>query len=185
MQLILNPSGGNQETVVVREVIGGISYAYTISGIIYDSGTSGLASIVLAGGAGSANVIPNQLLQFVGGSGTELVRVLSTTLSPDGTGYSIRVKLANHHSVGDTVNSEQCWRVYTVQNHAIGETYQSDYVAFSHAGAGVGGGTYTFASALNAALANGRTIDPANDYLHISLYLAELPNVENVQMWGE
>lgn len=182
MQLILNPSGGNQETVVVREVIGGISYTYTISAIQYDSGTSGLASVVLSGGAGSAAVVRNQLLLFVGGGGNELVRVLAVVDSPDGAGYSIRVKLANTHAVGATVNSEQSWRIYTTQNHAGGETYQSKYVAFSHGAAGVGGGTYTFGSPLNAAVANGRTVDPANDYLHISFYIADIANVINLQI---
>lgn len=177
MQVILNNGSGNQETVVVREIHNAITNT-TISAISYDSGTTGLCAIVLAGNP--PGIARNSLIQIVGGGGTEIVRVLSVVLSPDGSVYSLRVSTANTHAATATVNGILSWYVYTIQTHAAAETITTAYLQFSHSVAGVGGGT--LATAVNASVANNRTIDTANDYLKISVFLQAPQNVVTLKL---
>ncbi len=177
MQVILNSGAGNQETVVVREIHNAITNT-TISAISYDSGTTGLCAIVLAGNP--PGIARNSLIQLIGGGGTEIVRVLSVVLSPDGSVYSLRVSTANNHAAGATVNGILSWYVYTVQTHAAAETVTSQALSFSTAVGGVSGGT--LATSINASVANNRTIDPANDFLKISVFLQNPQNVVNLKL---
>lgn len=177
MQVILNTGQANVETVVVREIHNAIT-STTIAGILYDSGTTGLCSIVLTGNP--VGLDRNSLIQIVGGGGTEIVRVLSVTLSPDGSVYSLRTVTANAHASTATVNGILSWYVYTVQTHVATETITSHYIQFGHAAQGVGGGALT--AGIDASTANSRPIDTANDYLKISIFLQNPQNVVNVQL---
>jgi len=184
MQVVLNSGQPNAETVVVRDVIPGVGACY-INAIQYDSGTTGLCSIVLSTASSGPAMVPagaarNSIIQIIGGGGTELVRILSVVLSPDGSTYSIRVNCAHNHAAGATVNGELSWYVYTALSHVAGETVTSKALSFPLAAAGTGVATLT--GALNLSTANGRPIDPANDYLCISVFLQNPQNVVNFQI---
>ena len=173
MKVILNAGGGNAETVVVRETHSAISTT-TVASILYDSGVTGKCSIVLTGSP--VGLSRNSLIQI----GTEIVRVLEVNLSPDGSAYSIRCSTVSTHAALDAVTGMVSWYVYTALQHVATESITSSYLAFSHSASGVGGGTK--ALTLDAAVAGGRPIDPANDYLHIGVFLQNPLNVTTLQV---
>ena len=177
MRIILNSGGGNAETVVVREIHNAVA-ATTIAAIAYDSGTSGACSVVLTGNP--VGLARNSLLQFVGGGGTEIVRVTEVILSPDGTVYSLRCVLANTHAATATVNGILSWYVYTTLTHAAAETYSAEAVSITQSAAGAGIAQLT--ASISASTANNRPIDPANDYLHISVFFQNPQNIVNLQL---
>lgn len=179
MKVLLNTGGGNSEVVVVRDVLPAIT-ATTVAGISYDSGTTGLCSLVLTGNP--AGVARNSLIQITNGSAqTDTIRVLSVSLSPDGSVYSIRCSTTHTFSAGDTVVGLNSWYTYTAQTHAVSETITT--TAFSVTGL-VGAGTQvvSYPGAVNASVANGRVIDPANDYMSFGLLLVQPENVVDIQL---
>lgn len=173
MKVILNPGGGNQETVVVRDVLSAIQNT-TIADIQYDAGTSGSCSLVLNGSP--SGLERNSLIEL----DSEVVRVLAVIKSPTGTDYSIRCSTTLTHSAGAPVTGLISWFVYTVQPHANGELIASNYLQMAHTATGTGSAQSSVG--VNASAANGRPIDPANDYLHISLFLQNPQNVTNIQL---
>jgi hypothetical protein len=150
------------EFPVVREIHAAIS-ATTISGITYDSGSTGPCSIVLP--ASPEAIERNSLLRL---SATETVRVVETILSPDGTTYSIRCSTTLTHAAGDAVTGLISWYTYTYLAHAAGEAITSSYILVSQPAAGVGAASVKVVE--DAGTASGRSISTANDYLHISLF---------------
>jgi len=153
---------GGETEVLIREINPAITNT-TISGIYYDAGNTGLCSIVLTGSP--AGLVRNSLIQL----NTEIVRVLNVIPSADGINYSVRCSTTGTHAATETVIGLLSWYVYTNLTHAAGETITVPYVA-------VNGTTSTGDSAvqtisLNASQANGRPIDPANDWLHISIFV--------------
>lgn len=175
MKLILNPSGGNQETVVVREIHPGIANT-TVQEIQYDTGTTGLCSVVLNGSP--AGLARNSLLGF----NAEVVRVLSVTLSPDGSVYSFRCSTVGAYMAGTAITGLISWYAWTANNHVPGEPIATSYLAVTQASTGSGSGTVALKVAENAGTANGRPIDPANDYLHVSLFFANAANLVSVEL---
>jgi hypothetical protein len=173
MRVILNTGGGNQETVVVRDVLPAITNCL-IESIIYDSGTSGPCSIVFGGSP--TGLARNSLVSI----DSEVIRIEEVILSPDGTVYSVRCTPSNPHVAGSNVTGLVSWFVSTGQTHVGGETITSQYIAVTHAATGVGGMNLTLN--VDASRASGRPVDPANDYMHISLYLANPSVITNVQL---
>lgn len=173
MQVILNSGGGNQETIVVREIHNAIT-ATTIQAIQYDSGISGPCSLVLAGSP--IGLDRNSLIVGAG----ETIRVLAVIPSPDGTVYSIRCSTVNSHAPGETITGVVSWYVYTVQTHAAAETITAKAISVTQSVSGSGAANFT--GSVNGSVANGRPIDPANDWLHISIYLQNPQNVISVQL---
>lgn len=163
---------GGFETAVVREIHGQIS-STTIDSIQYDSGNTGPCSMVLVGSP--TGMARNSLIVISG----ELIRVLEVVPSPTGVGYSIRCSTTATHAAADLVDGAVSWYVYTTINHVAGETIQAGYVKFTHPGAGVGSGTLT--SGVDASLAGGRPVDPANDYMHISIFLENPSLITDIQ----
>lgn len=161
------------EAVVVREIHNAIS-ATTIQAIQYDSGTTGPCSIVLTGSP--LGLDRNSLI--VGGG--ETIRVLAVISSPDDTVYSIRCSTTGTHAAGEAITGVISWYVYTTLAHVAGESIISIAIGVSQATAGVG--AVNFTGAVNGAVANGRPIDPANDWLHLSIFLQNPQNVANVQI---
>ena len=119
-RLDFNPSGGSDETVVVQEVHP-VSLSTTIGSVIYDSGTTGLCSIVLTTAVDQPEV--NSLIRNTSVAGNENARVQAVVLGPDGT-TSLRVSttFAAGWAAGNTVQILASLRTYTPQNHAGGET---------------------------------------------------------------
>ena len=162
------------EAVIIREMHAAIT-ATTIASISYDSGATGLCSIVLA--SSPDGLSRNSLIVL---SGTETTRVLEVISAPDGTGYSIRCSTAATHAAGDTATGLVSWYVYTVGAHAAGETITSNYISASQPTAGVG--AVAIKATGNASNANGRPIDIANDYLHISMFFQTPSEIVNVDL---
>jgi hypothetical protein len=174
MAVILNSGSGNAENVVVRDINNAIT-ATTIQAIQYDTSNTGMCSIVLTGSP--IGLARNSLIELSG----ELVRVLEVIPSPDGTQYSVRCSTIGPHSGGETVTGLLSWYVYTQNAHLAGEPISSSYQAVTQGGSG-GAGIAQKTVAVNAATANGRPIDPANDYLHVSIFLQSPANVTNLQI---
>ena len=159
------------ETVLVREVHADVGTT-TIAGIQYDLGNNGVCTIVLASQPAGGNLqalTRNSVLRL---GGTEYVRVLSVTLSPDGSTYSIRCSTLTTHFAGDAVAGALSWYCYTVGTHAAGETIASHYIYAAVASATPVTSSLLAASlSLNLGTAASRPIDPANDWMHISFYI--------------
>jgi hypothetical protein len=162
MHVRLNDGQPNAETVVVREIHAAITNT-TVQGIAYDSGSTGLCSIVLSGSP--TGLSRNSIIRIDG----EYMRVLSTTPESSGTGYSIRCDTSSNHAAGAPVNGFLSWYIYTVQAHGTGETISAKYVSVSNPASGTGTATRTVS--LNASVANGRPISQADDWFHISVFL--------------
>ncbi len=168
MKIILNAGGGNEENVLVREIHSAISNT-TVAGISYDSGTTGLCSVVLTG---SPTGLARNSVITIGG---EIVRVLAVVQSPDGTAYSLRLSTAGAWTAGAAVTGLNSWYTYTSLTHTGGESITSSYVAVSQPAAGTG--TAQVKVIENCGTANNRPISTANDYLHISVFLQNPANV--------
>jgi hypothetical protein len=115
-------AGGTEETVVAQEVHP-VSGATTIGSIIYDSGTSGLCSIVLSTALIQAEV--NSMIRDTTVAGTENARVLAVVLGPDGS-TSLRVSTVGTWVAADAVQLLATIRTYTVNAHSTGETVRID-----------------------------------------------------------
>ena len=173
MKVVLNASYANEENVLVREVHPAIT-STTVAAISYDSGTTGNCSVILTGYP--TGLDRNSLIQI----DSEVVRVLSVILDLDGVTYCLRCKTSSTHVAGASVTGMISWYVYTTLTHTTGESISSSYVQSSNTASGVGAVQYT--GSVDASTANGRPIDPANDYLHISIYMQFSSAVDNLQI---
>jgi len=175
MRITLDPGGGNEEKdVLVREIHPAIP-ATTISAIAYDSGATGMCSVVLANP--SADLARNSLLLF---DSTELVRVLAVVLSPDGLTYSVRCSTTNTFTAGVAVTGMVSWYIYTLQAHGSGETISLNYVPVTQIVQGKG-----YASKLvtvDASKAGGRPVSISDDYLHFSIFLQNPQFVTSIEL---
>lgn len=170
-------SFGTGEEIFVRDVIPPIT-STTIAGILYDNGTSGACAIVLAGNP--AGLVRNSLLSLTNGaSQTDIVRVLEVILSPDGSVYSLRCSTTHTFAAGNVAVGLESWYVYTALTHVTGELFYSSSISIIGF---TGVTTASLTSNINASVANGRPIDPANDWLSIGLFLTVPTNVVNIQL---
>lgn len=168
MRVILDSGGGSEETVLVREIHEAIATT-TVSSIRYDSGTSGPCSMTFT--ASPTGISRNSLIYI----GSELIRVLSVTYSPDGLSYSIRCSTASTVSAGNTVYGRVSWYCYTALHHVAAETISLSYVAFTVAAAAPETNPASAArmTTPNLSVAGGRPVSEADDYMHCSLYLED------------
>ncbi len=167
MRVILNNAGGNREVVAVREIHQPI-VATTIAAIQYDSNLTGPCSLLLTGNP--SGLQRNSLIQI----GAEIVRVLAVVLSPDGTTYSVRCSTTVTHAAGATVQGLMSWYVYTALTHANGEQIFVPGIFTSVSAIGSPGVSSTsLLTAIDASTANNRPVSIANDYMHLSLFLAQ------------
>ena len=160
--LVFDTGGGDQETVYVQETHPG-SVATTIANVIYDSGSTGLCSIVLTTPLKQVEV--NGLFRRTSGT-AESTRVLSVTTGPDGN-ISFRVSTTNTFAVGDTVQMLISFRAYLANTHAAAETIDAAFVrtaiTFS-----TGLATLTDTIALDLSLIATALAAHPEDYMHIS-----------------
>lgn len=173
MGIVLDSGGGNEETVIVREIHNAIT-STTVEAINYDVGTDGLCSLVLTG---SPIGLDRNSLISIGG---EVIRVLSVIFAPDGTRYSIRCSTTATHAATNAVTGLLSWYVYTVRTHVAAETITSEYIHLTQSGAGTGGATFT--SNINASAASGRPVSEADDFLHVSIFLDDPSAVTSVMV---
>lgn len=181
MMVRLNNGGGNAENVLVREIHAPI-IATTIAGVVYDSGTTGLCSMVLTNSP--AGLARNSLIQL--SSGSEIVRVLAVILSPDGATYSIRCSTTGAHAAAENVTGILSWYCYTVNTHAAAEAIADKCVYATVASISVSATSPTalvsmqLLGNIDASKAGGRPIEIANDYMHLSFWATNAPGI--VQM---
>jgi hypothetical protein len=161
--LVINTGGGTVEAVYVEEVHP-VSVATTIASIIYDSGTSGTASLVLAAPIRQAEL--NGLIRNTT-VGPENGRILAVTESPDGN-LSLRISTTNTWAAGNTVQILASFRAYFQNTHAAAEAIDAAYVrtaiTFS-----TGTATLTDTIALDLSLYSATEDIHPEDYMHISI----------------
>lgn len=173
MKVILNPGGLNEEIVTVRNILNAIPDT-TIAAIQYDMGTDGFFSAVLTSSA--SGLQRNSLIQI----DAEVIRVLAVIPEPLGSGYSIRGFSGASHTAGAVVTGLISWYCYTNVQHLSGELVRSQYVHLTQASAGTGAVHIAFNTDVSSA--SGRPVDPANDYLHISIFLDNPHNLTSVKL---
>src|SRR5690242_19738412 len=159
--------GVNQVTVPIQEVHNAIP-STTIAGIAYDSGNTGLCTIVLATQA--QGVTRNSLLQL---NNLEVVRVLSSVVGPDGL-CSVRCSTQITHAANESVNGMISVRVSTGIQFAenppggIPITGKATQFTVTPSGDTATSGLIWRPNVLDCSALVGRPIQP-DDYMHISL----------------
>lgn len=169
MKVILG-TGGGAETCLLREIHPKIPDT-TLAGIYYDPGSSGLCTAVLA--SSPATLARNSLIAI----GSEAVRVLSLSLSPDGSTYSIRCRTTVGHVAGETVTGLTSWYVFTINTHTAGEAVSTNCLAAVGAAFGNNYAEMIRLANIDASTANGRPISLANDYMHLSFLASNAPAI--------
>lgn len=174
MNVVLAAGTGNAETVGVREIHNAIA-ATTVAAIQYDAGTSGACSIVLTNN--STGLAQNSVLLL---NGVEYARVQSVVLSPNGTTYSIRCSTVNTIAAGNSAVGATAWYVFTILTHVAGESVTGLAIEVAQAtGAAV---LQNIGSRDTSIASNGRPIDPANDWFHVSILLGPIALVTSLKI---
>ena len=81
---------------------------------------------------------------------------------------------------GLTVTGAPSWYIFTVNNHVATETLTTLFIYATQGAAGTGGCNLLIAKML--VLRAAAPIDPANDYLHISLFIGTPANLVSVTL---
>lgn len=163
-RLALNSGGGDAETIIVQEVHLQVSNS-TISGIVYDSGSTGLCTIQAANPL--AGISRESMLLLNSGGGTaEAVRVLSIAEGPDGL-YSFRCSTVNNHAATETLTGLASFRCYCANTHSSTETITGGGLTF---GTTKGIGSIYKLSNLDLSQAAGRPLT-RDDIMHISVWV--------------
>lgn len=173
--------GGVAETVVVQATYPGTPVTATttfdkvIASIIYDSGTTGLASLVLTTPIDQVNcdaIIRNTTV------GPENARILAVTKGPDGN-MSLRISTTNTWASTNTVQILATFRAYCTSTHAAAETLTRSAVQISVT---AGTGELTKTSALDLSLiATGLPSHP-DDIMHISMSVSDPTVITEVKV---
>lgn len=140
--------------------------ATTIASIIYDSGTSGTASLVLTT---PVDLTACDAIILNSTVGPETSRILSVTRGPDGK-TSIRISTTNTWAATNTVQILGTFRIYTGNNHAAGETITTNAIRTAVT-SGTGHLSQTIALDLSLFAAGIPTLP--SDYMHISLRVSD------------
>lgn len=157
---------GGSETATVQQVYAGAPVTTTISRITYDSGTTGLASLVLAT---AIELSISDIMIRNSTVGPENARVLSATKGPNGT-TSLRISTTGTWAATNTVQLMPTFRVYLAGTFAAAATLIEDGVRTAVT---VGTGTLTKASTLDLSLlATGVPVTP-DDYMHITMRVSD------------
>lgn len=152
--------------------------ATTVAGVAYDSGTSGLATIMAT--VPVQGMVRNTLVLI----GSTYVRVLSVSSGPDGL-YSFRAVLPSGIAAGNALSFPPSFRIYLTATHAAGAAITSPALLTSL--------TLTGSLTSNALLAN-TSISPIDltfigtrpitdeDYLYFSVQLGNPANVTEIHL---
>lgn len=168
MRIVVDVGGGNEEQVTVQSLTPAAT-ATTIASIIYDVGTTGLASIALET---PVIGIKRDSLLLLGG--IEHVRVQSAVVGPAGT-RSIRVFMGATRSPGDAVVTKAAFRAYFNNTHIGGETLDGSNLRSTFAFTDVGTvGTLTRTVALDLSTIETGLPTQFPDIFHISIRFADI-----------
>lgn len=136
-----------------------------ISGIIFDSGSSGECTVVLRDQ--STGLRMNAVLTLnPGGANEENVFISSVTFGPNQEA-SVRCTTANAHGAGEAVSGNTALRMYLAGSYSAGNALVSNYIQSTIA---VGTGTLSYTTSVNFASISGRPVAP-DDYVHISIFM--------------
>jgi hypothetical protein len=165
---IINSGGGTQETLLVDSVYKAVP-ATTISSIHFDTGTTGLATIVLAA-ANPRHLVMNSLLSIGpnGASQTDTVIVQSVTVGPDSS-ISLRCSLPHTHVSGETVTGQKSFRVYASNTHAASEVITITFLDAGSEANPNGVGTISKSISIDLSTISGRAVQDTD---YIELYLS-------------
>src|SRR3990167_97778 len=121
-RLVFDDGGADEEVTYAAEIHPGAA-ATTISRVLYDSGSTGTASLVLATANYQAEV--NGLIYNT--TQTEAARILSVTTGPQGV-TSVRVLTTGTWAATNAVQILASFRCYLANTHAAGEDIDSSTV---------------------------------------------------------
>src|SRR3990167_9469389 len=121
-RLVFDDAGADEEVTYAAETHPGAA-ATTISRVLYDSGSTGTASLVLATANYQAEV--NGLIYNT--TQTEAARILSVTTGPQGV-TSVRVLTTGTWAATNAVQILASFRCYLANTHAAGEDIDSSTV---------------------------------------------------------
>ena len=158
--LIILDAAGVNEVAKIRQVFEAVTDT-TIASIMYDSGATGLCSIVLT--AQSTGLQPDAMVRI---AAAEYVRVLSVTTGVDGQ-VSFRCSTTGARAAGNAIAGAASLRIYTVNPIAAGQTLTGNVFQSTIAS---GNGWLSIdksAGPVNLAVINNRPVQ-LEDYLHIS-----------------
>ena len=161
--LEFDTGGADNEFKEVQEVPPGAT-ATTVASVIYDSGSTGLCSVVLAVNVDQLEV--NGLLRRTTAT-AENVRILSVNPGPDGT-VSIRVSTTQTWAATDAVELLPSFRIYLSNTHAAAEDIDSSGVR-STLTFSTGQGTLTDTITLDLSQLSTSLAATPDDYMHISI----------------
>lgn len=155
------------EETIVDEVFPTIATT-SIASINYDSGSTGLCTIVLV--APSTGLVRNAIVRI---NSAEFVRVISVTEGPDGI-PSFRTSTVGSFSATQTVAGAGSFRCFLEATYVATNTIVADFVQFTPTAAGLATASKT--AALNLAVANlsegglgvNRPIQ-SNDFVHVGI----------------
>lgn len=161
---IIVDTGGAPETIVVQTVHPG-SVASTIASIIYDSGTTGLCSIVLTTAIDQATC--DALIRNT--TQSENVRIVAITTGPDGS-TSLRLSTTGTWVATDGIQVIPSFRTYATATHAAAQTLTRDALRTAVT---VGTGTLTKTAALDLSLLAAGIPTHPDDLMHIGIRVSD------------
>lgn len=178
VMLTYNSGGGTEERARINSV-SQASGTTTIASIRYDSGTSGMATVLLT--TPTNNLEKDSTIAITTGVTTYNVRVIevipSATHAP-----SIRINAPTTHLVGDAVVGVRSYRTYLVSNHAAAEDVETAYCRFTNS-AGVG---TQVLSGLSLDLTKSNTLGErpfvSHDTIHISVRITNPAALTELQI---
>lgn len=159
-RVTINSGGGTAETVTIQRYFPSTP-STTVASVIYDSGTTGLCSVVLT--TALEQIAINSLIRNT--TRPENVRVVGLVDGPDGRN-SIRISTTSTWAAGDTLAGLESFRAYLTNNHAAAESVGTDGVRSA-----ITTGTGTLAKTVALNLTSFATGNPSHDedYMHISM----------------
>ena len=185
-QVLVNPAGGTQELASIREIHAAVTPS-TIQGIDYDSGSTGLCTVVLTGSP--VGLSRNSVLTLdAGGPNQEAIRVLSVTPTPDGGGYSFRCSTSVTHFAGEATHGFYVWYVYLANNHVPGEPLAISYVLSGNSTSGVSTASLSLLTSVDASRATitgtseTRPISLSDDWMHLSVFFSDVTKVTSFKI---
>lgn len=168
----------SSEDVVIEEVLPASlnTGVATISKITYDSGTSGLCTIVLS--ISSTDIVRNSILLL---GGTEYVRVIDVIY--DGNNIpSIRCSTIATFVATNTVSGVSSFRFYDTVGYVATNTIISKAIKSVITASGISSITRTFN--VDLLYADGRPLSP-DDRLHFSMLASDSSKISEIQIQAD
>ncbi len=162
------------ETVIVGKVFPAIT-STTVQSIAYDVGATGECCVQLT--TPTAGLERDMLLVI----GTEPVRVLSVTLGLDQV-PSFRCATTGTHSAGETVTGVRSLRAACALTHLAGEALTANYLQLAVAASGLSSVSQAGAKNLAHTTATYQRPMSGEDYIHLSVKVADWASVTEVQI---